>query len=525
MNVLIVVASSAALVLLVVAAVVLRENRTLRTRLAFAFVALALAPTLLSLATLVIGVQQPQMAVSPGILASVENTLVLARHVIGEHHGVARAAAQVALERLRAADTVPEDGLTDLLETRYEALYCAGAPGEETLRAHYGAWTAAQAATLVQDVLPGERAGSGVPQLLSAPNGTSIVVGVAGPLEKSGEPFYAMVAVTVDPDAARAIDEVRRSYQRLQQLRLWQERIRNSVLAFVALAIVFLGFALALSFMLSHRLTRPIGDLQRAFAAVAAGELGTQVPGRAGGEMGRLTQGFNRMSADLQRSHEQLVRATRLAAWQDVARRLAHEIKNPLTPITLSIHRLRKRLDGEDAVVRECLDTVLEETSHLKRLADEFSSFARLPKPRLEPLDAAETLQQVLELYSALPQVRLQATLADTPMVLADRDQLRQVFTNVVKNAVEAMPHGGQIDVGWERDGAFVVFTFLDQGCGFPLEVGSRVFEPTFTTKATGSGLGLAIVRRILEDHGGDIQAGNRDGGGAWVRIRLRIAA
>jgi nitrogen fixation/metabolism regulation signal transduction histidine kinase len=295
-------------------------------------------------------------------------------------------------------------------------------------------------------------------------------------------------------------------------------------MAFAGVAFVFLLVALALGTSLARSLTRPIDRLRAAFEAVAAGALGVQVPERAKGELGRLMEGFNRMSRDLQKSHEQLVRATRLAAWQDVARRLAHEIKNPLTPITLSIHRLRKRTGEEDVVVRECLDTVLEETTHLKRLADEFSSFARMPKPKIEKIDAAEVLQQVLDLYSVVPRLRVRADLAGVDPVLADRDQIRQVFTNVVKNAVEAMPQGGELEVRWSREDGSVALTFLDQGCGFPAEAGDRVFDPAFTTKPTGSGLGLAIVRRILEDHGADIQTGNRNEGGAWVRIRLPAA-
>jgi nitrogen fixation/metabolism regulation signal transduction histidine kinase len=215
------------------------------------------------------------------------------------------------------------------------------------------------------------------------------------------------------------------------------------------------------------------------------------------------------------------VRAARLAAWQDVARRLAHEIKNPLTPITLSIHRIRRRASTDDAVVRECLDTVLEETSHLERLANEFSTFARLPKPVLARIEPGEVLEQVLELYSAHPGVHLRAEIDGIPAVLADRDQVRQVFTNLVKNAIEAMPEGGELEVRWARDDGHVALTFLDSGSGFQPEALEHLFDPTFTTKSSGSGLGLAIVRRILEDHGGDIVAGNRPESGAWVRVRL----
>jgi len=123
-----------------------------------------------------------------------------------------------------------------------------------------------------------------------------------------------------------------------------------------------------------------------------------------------------------------------------------------------------------------------------------------------------------------VPRLRLRAVIEEPTPVLGDRDQIRQVFTNLVKNAVEAMPQGGDLEVSSLRENGFVSITFIDQGCGFPEAAGEKVFDPTFTTKPSGTGLGLAIVRRILEDHGGDIQMGNRDAGGAWVRIRLRAA-
>jgi two-component system nitrogen regulation sensor histidine kinase NtrY len=277
---------------------------------------------------------------------------------------------------------------------------------------------------------------------------------------------------------------------------------------------------------LARSLTRPIERLRQAFESVAAGRLGHQVEVgvRADGELGRLLQGFNTMSRELEDSKSQLVRAARLAAWQDVARRLAHEIKNPLTPITLSIHRLRRRTPADDVVVRECLDTILEETSHLERLANEFSSFARLPKPQIEVVPPAPVLHQVLDLYSAHPNVRVRADLDGMPAVRADRDQIRQVFTNLAKNAIEAMPEGGELEVRWERNGDRLLVTFLDAGPGFAPSALEHLFDPTFTTKSTGSGLGLAIVRRILDDHGGSIEVGNQAARGAWVRVGLPAA-
>jgi nitrogen fixation/metabolism regulation signal transduction histidine kinase len=238
----------------------------------------------------------------------------------------------------------------------------------------------------------------------------------------------------------------------------------------------------------------------------------------------RLVDGFNRMSSELAASKHELVRTARLAAWEEVARRLAHEIKNPLTPITLSIHRLRRRTTA-DPVADECFATILAETAHLERLANEFAQFARLPKPELRPVDAAIIVRQVLELSAVHPGVEVGAELDDMPRVSADGDQLRQVCTNVVKNAIEAMPAGGRLHVHWEAlEGDRVALLFDDEGPGLEVHSLPRVFEPTFTTKASGTGLGLAIVKRIVEDHGGSIRIENRAGGGARVRVELRRA-
>jgi len=284
--------------------------------------------------------------------------------------------------------------------------------------------------------------------------------------------------------------------------------------------------AIVLGLQMARRVTRPIERLRAAITAVASGDLGHQVEvGREGhGEIGELLHGFNRMSRDLQESKIEAVRAARIAAWQGVARRLAHEIKNPLTPIALSIHRLRRRTGVEDEVVRECLDTILEETSHLERLATEFSSFARLPKPDLRSVDPVPVLQQVLDLYSAHPGIAVEADLAGMPPLIGDRDQLRQVFTNLAKNAVEAMPGGGTLSVRWERRDGAVTLRFMDTGRGFAPEALDNLFAPTFTTKTTGSGLGLAIVKRIVEDHGGEIRVENSSAGGAAVCVRLRVS-
>jgi nitrogen fixation/metabolism regulation signal transduction histidine kinase len=231
------------------------------------------------------------------------------------------------------------------------------------------------------------------------------------------------------------------------------------------------------------------------------------------------------MTAELKHSKQELIRAERIAAWQGVARRLAHEIKNPLTPIGLSMHRIQGKV--ADPTVAECVATVLEETENLRRLADEFSLYARLPAARKQPLELGELLRGVVELYAARTRldVRWEGWPAEVT-VAADAGQLRQVFANLVKNAVEAMDGEGTLTLGLERAVGTVAVLIRDSGPGLPAAAGApeEVFQPAFTTKAAGTGLGLAIARKIVEDHGGRLLAADAEQGGAVFRVELPAA-
>jgi len=226
-----------------------------------------------------------------------------------------------------------------------------------------------------------------------------------------------------------------------------------------------------------------------------------------------------------------LIAAQRTAAWGEVARRLAHEIKNPLTPIQLSAERLAFKLaDRLDDNGREMLErattTIVNQVEAMKNLVNAFRDYARLPAPHLAPLDLNALVREVLHLYESTV-VRIRTELATgLPPVQGDPTQIRQVIHNMLQNAQDAL--GGQdegaIEVLTRRDGERAVLLFRDNGPGFPAEVLARAFEPYFTTKSRGTGLGLAMVKKIVDEHGGEIRLSNRDGAGAEVRIRLRLA-
>jgi two-component system nitrogen regulation sensor histidine kinase NtrY len=237
-----------------------------------------------------------------------------------------------------------------------------------------------------------------------------------------------------------------------------------------------------------------------------------------------------------------LVSAQRTSAWGDVARRIAHEIKNPLTPIQLSAERIRRKfgkvITEDKAIFEQCTDTIVRQVDDIRRMVDEFSRFARMPKPVMEGEDVADTVRQVVFLMRVgHSEIDIETEIRDEPMrAQFDRRLISQALTNIIKNAteaIEAVPAEtlgkGRIEVIAAREGDDIVIDVIDNGIGLPKVSRSRLLEPYVTTREKGTGLGLAIVGRVLEDHGGRIElhdaAEIRPGArGAWMRLRFAIS-
>jgi two-component system, NtrC family, nitrogen regulation sensor histidine kinase NtrY len=237
-----------------------------------------------------------------------------------------------------------------------------------------------------------------------------------------------------------------------------------------------------------------------------------------------------------------LVTAQRTSAWADVARRIAHEIKNPLTPIQLSAERLRRKygaaISDDKAVFEQCTDTIVRQVEDIKRMVDEFSKFARMPKPVMTAEDVADTVRQAVFLMRVgNADIDIEAETPEGPLPAEfDRRLISQGLTNIIKNATEAIaavPPGeldrGRIKVQVKRDGGDIIIDVFDNGIGLPKDNRNRLLEPYVTTREKGTGLGLAIVGRILEEHGGsielnDLPKGMFGGRGAWARLRFAAA-
>ncbi len=302
-------------------------------------------------------------------------------------------------------------------------------------------------------------------------------------------------------------------------------RILLAVLAFI-LAGSGLGYWMA------ERIADPVNRLQRATARLARGDLTARVALTSADEFRRLVEAFNRMAEELQRHQQELARTHKLEAWADMARQVAHEIKNPLTPIQLSAEHLRRvhvdRGSPLSPVLDGCVDSILTQVRLLRQIAGEFSSFASSPTAR--PVETAidELVGEVVDPYrpGLAGKVHLAVDVsADLPRLWVDRPLLGRALTNVIDNALHAMPKGGTLSVRAALGDGAIELLVTDTGVGMDEAAVARIFEPYFSTKATGTGLGLTIAKRNVELHGGAIAVDSAPGRGTTVTMRLPLRA
>jgi len=298
--------------------------------------------------------------------------------------------------------------------------------------------------------------------------------------------------------------------------------------------------AIVASLWIAARVSRPIERLARAAEQVAAGNWETSVPARGRDEIGVLARSFNHMTGELVAQRDRLVQTERVAAWRELARRLAHELKNPLFPLQLTVENLirARQLSAEefDEVFRESTQTLGMEIANLKIIIARFSDFSRMPRPQLEQLDVNAALRRVAQLYfpsatresttseAANPESKIKCALnlsADPLFIHADPELLHRALSNLVLNAMDAMPDGGTLTLGAQPKGETAELRVADTGQGMTPEECERLFTPYYTTKQYGTGLGLAIVQSVVADHNGSIAVESHAGSGATFVITL----
>ena len=295
-------------------------------------------------------------------------------------------------------------------------------------------------------------------------------------------------------------------------------------------AVLLVLFAAALGASVAARVSDPVARLTRATRLVAAGRYDERLAADTADELGRLVQDFNTMTRMLATQRAELARANQLKAWAEMARQVAHEIKNPLTPIQLAAEHLQRVHDDARRplgnVVDQCLTTILKQVRLLRQIASEFSTFAGAPTARMERLEVGALVRSVVEPYATAPPDRTEIRLAlppDLPAVRGDRTLLARALTNLVENALQAMPNGGLLRIEANADDGGVEIRVIDNGVGMDDEGVRRAFEPYFSTKTGGSGLGLANAKRNIELCGGRVDLSSRPREGTTVTVRLLV--
>lgn len=299
-----------------------------------------------------------------------------------------------------------------------------------------------------------------------------------------------------------------------------------------SIIVVFLAcfgvFLFVMAFITRH-VTQPLSALSTGLRRVATGELKSAIKITSQDEVGELANAYNVMIYRLQDLQEELAEAEREAAWSEMARQVAHEIKNPLTPMKLSLQHL-SRVAGQESRskeelledLRKTVDSVVRQIESLAHIASDFSRFARPLEASFEPVQVHQMLMEVAELYRHDPKINLVFDLVERDLTISGaRDDLKRVFINLIKNSDEAMPDGGIILLRTYTYKENVIIEVVDNGDGIPVEEQSKIFTPNFSTKTSGTGLGLAICKKIIETHKGDISFASVPGAGTTFTITI----
>lgn len=301
------------------------------------------------------------------------------------------------------------------------------------------------------------------------------------------------------------------------------------VIALVNIYLILILLSVSFTIFIANGLTRPLVLLQKKFGEIELGKKNEPIAYRQTDEIGSLVTEYNRMLEELSKSAEMLAKSERETAWREMARQIAHEIKNPLTPMKLSVQHLKRSFeeqsqDWEKLIPRMC-NTLIDQIDALSAIASEFSNFARLPQPVIEKVNVIEKARSIADLYSESGNTTISLITHnnDELNVMADKEQILRILTNLVKNAIQAIPAGkeGLVEVEILNYSSTVIIKVSDNGTGIPEDLQKNLFVPNFTTKTSGMGLGLAIVKNMITEMGGQIRFVTRPGQGTTFFVEL----
>lgn len=308
-----------------------------------------------------------------------------------------------------------------------------------------------------------------------------------------------------------------------------KENISSFMVALINIYVLLFAFAILITFFISNRITRPLQLIQQRLSKTSLGKRNEPIEWKRDDEIGALVKEYNRMVDELSASAELLARSERESAWREMAKQVAHEIKNPLTPMKLSVQHMQRawkeKSSDMEGIMQRLTQTLIEQIDTLSNIANEFSNFAKMPKPQLEEIDLSPVIKNMVSLFSGNENITI--TYYEHPgkpyRVYADREQLIRVFSNLMKNAVQAIPEDikGHIHLELKKQDSMNLISVNDNGSGIPIDEQPKIFTPNFTTKTGGMGLGLAMVKSIVESAGGSVTFQSKEGEGSEFMVML----
>ena len=310
-----------------------------------------------------------------------------------------------------------------------------------------------------------------------------------------------------------------------------ERELSTIILSILNLYVVLMMISIVFGVMISDRIVQPIKLIQSKIETIELGKNYEKIDYDRKDELGQLVTEYNNMVDKLDESAKLLAKGERESAWREMAKQIAHEIKNPLTPMKLSIQFLTRSWDSKnpdfESVLNKVSSTLIQQIDTLSSIATGFSNFAKLPQPDAKPLNMVEVIDNVVQLFHTVENCDITSDMGGRSevIVMADKEQMTRVFVNIIKNATQAIPEGvrGKIHVSLDVKGDKLVVRVADNGCGIPDEIREKLFTPNFTTKSSGSGLGLAMVKNMVINAKGEITFESEVGKGTTFIITLPV--